>query len=268
MKDELTVAEAADFLRMTNQGVRDSIRRGVLTAAGQPTRIPRTDVLALYRTRRTEATGRHPDPVKFAQEINELLWPEPVKEDDHRMWNADGTADAVFVNNVWNRQIKARDLRADAGKNWALTDAVLIFSQPVIETVARRDALRSAKACGWCFADSIAAVRDLPSSPDSEAMRVLLGKPCVRDRDRWAKQRDARAAVRAAGAPPSVLHTEDPRTALQREYSAAERALSAARARLNQWGITPHDHAVAAERYRVAAERFETARTALTGSQS
>ena len=272
MQDEFTIAEAAGFLGISNQGVRDAIRRGAVAAAGQPRKISRSDVLAFYRERRAEAAQRHPDLKAYAEEINGLLWPE----DESGSWkasNADGSADAEFMARNIDRIFAAHKLRANPG-DYRLSDAVTLFSRPVVETVCRRAALKKARACLWCYQDGLAAVHDLPSAPDTAAHKVLLGQPCVRDRDRWVKQRASarRASAQSASAagqrssagrqsPPS------PRTAAQRELLEASTAVSHAEALLNSARISGNygSRRKANDMLSKARRRFENAQTAFQG---
>jgi excisionase family DNA binding protein len=256
MKEEMTVAQAANALGLSRPVIYGLIRSGALTAsAGRRGQlVSRSEVMTVASKRRVDAVRRHRDLVGYARQIKSVIWPpepETVEVGSGRREFRDQSDVARYMTTP-----KGRD-----ALNRIDTDAVAVFGPAVINTLADLKSLRKAGACPWCWARDLAAVRGGVSPSDSAAVRELIGEPCERD---LAEMRSGRNVVdqlwREVKADDRKRRVAADRETRRREYEAAradvERATRRLSAAVTASGASP---AAEAARYRKEARRDRAA---------
>jgi len=192
LKETWTISRAANYLSVSEPGLRKIMLRGELTASAGPRgkEVAADDVRDLHTRRQMAVIGRHPNAVAFAQETHDVLWPEQPAA--HLFVNADGSPDAATM---------ARAMAQKRGKDalvYVDPDAVTLFGRSSVTAAA----LPREKGCRACWASLDASMYDRPGPGRGMAYRKLFGQqPCERDFAEWAvAERLERAAEKAVQA--------------------------------------------------------------------
>lgn len=182
MDGELSVVEAADYVGVSERGLRDIIKRGELES------LALVDVQALHQARRVEALSvlerRRRTPVDLAREVRDRLHPRHLPSS-----GLPGEAE------------RAQRFRLSVQSGEAKT----LFGLAALKAAAA-----TTDGCRWCLSKQLAAA-DGGWAPReyAEAFGVLLGAPCEVC---WPGLRAPvmaalRAAVHSGGVGPSVART-------------------------------------------------------------
>ncbi|MFE1441568.1 helix-turn-helix transcriptional regulator [Streptomyces sp. NPDC058739] len=241
--DEINAAAAARRLGVSEPAVRKMISAGRLPnrARTGPALVAAADVDRVMHERRADAQRRHPDAVRFAEEVWRALWPSEAIE---YVTLEDGRR--ALANPDVARHLSGLD-QGHKALGLLTPDAAAVFGRAAVETAAMgRKAF--AGACRFCFADVSARVHGGLRPTDAPAYRVLLGEPCPLDRQRWAAETEARR--KAADGQRLAERARQRQAAQSRakaELESARSAASAAASRLQTAtrAYAPFDPAIA-----------------------
>lgn len=194
MSDDLAIQQAAKRLGLTEWGLRKAVTRGelrLLPIAG-PGRLAAAEVERFRRARQAAAlerlAARGTDLVQLARDTRRFLQPHP--------------GDPQF------------------GVSRLGPDPVAVFGAPALHAACLPE-----PTCGWCASVVAAQMLGGEAPAYGEAMRALLGEPCARDMERFARaELDKLAArVRPAGGGRSAGRSVSPAPTMRAEPRQAAR---------------------------------------------